>query len=129
LPPIERRRLAKRLSKDSGKDWNRLFELVPAVAALTMIALIVSVHKSLSPPRVVTALLLLGFFAYLFFGEPFLRHRIQRWVMQKRVWEALPRYCDACGYDLTANTSGVCPECGRAIETERKPEGTASPVE
>jgi hypothetical protein len=21
--------------------------------------------------------------------------------------------CPACGYDLTANTSGVCPECGR----------------
>ena len=35
--------------------------------------------------------------------------------------------CDACGYNLTANTSGVCPECGRAIGTERKPEETASP--
>jgi hypothetical protein len=22
--------------------------------------------------------------------------------------------CDACGYDLTGNVSGVCPECGRA---------------
>jgi hypothetical protein len=22
--------------------------------------------------------------------------------------------CLHCGYDLTANTSGVCPECGRA---------------
>ena len=22
--------------------------------------------------------------------------------------------CASCGYDLTANVSGVCPECGRA---------------
>ena len=25
------------------------------------------------------------------------------------------RFCPACGYDLTGNTSGVCPECGRKI--------------
>lgn len=24
-----------------------------------------------------------------------------------------PRACRQCGYDLTGNTSGVCPECGR----------------
>ena len=24
--------------------------------------------------------------------------------------------CVACGYDLTANTSGVCPECGMAVK-------------
>jgi len=26
-----------------------------------------------------------------------------------------PRQCLACGYDLTGNTSGVCPECGTPI--------------
>ena len=25
------------------------------------------------------------------------------------------RCCPACGYDLTGNQSGVCPECGRAV--------------
>ena len=25
--------------------------------------------------------------------------------------------CQSCGYDLTGNTSGVCPECGAAIST------------
>jgi rubrerythrin len=25
--------------------------------------------------------------------------------------------CRGCGYDLTGNTSGVCPECGRAVGT------------
>jgi hypothetical protein len=23
--------------------------------------------------------------------------------------------CDACGYNLTGNTSGLCPECGRRV--------------
>jgi predicted Zn-ribbon and HTH transcriptional regulator len=26
--------------------------------------------------------------------------------------------CQFCGYNLTANTSGVCPECGKAILNE-----------
>ena len=25
------------------------------------------------------------------------------------------RYCGRCRYDLTGNTSGVCPECGRHV--------------
>jgi hypothetical protein len=29
--------------------------------------------------------------------------------------------CRQCGYNLTANTSGVCPECGTAIPAEAKP--------
>ena len=26
-----------------------------------------------------------------------------------------PGHCQACGYNLTGNTSGVCPECGERI--------------
>ncbi|MCP4591532.1 MAG: hypothetical protein GY842_12380 [bacterium] len=26
-----------------------------------------------------------------------------------------PGYCQRCGYDLTGNTSGVCPECGEGV--------------
>ena len=29
-----------------------------------------------------------------------------------------PNACPSCGYDLTGNESGVCPECGDASETE-----------
>jgi hypothetical protein len=29
-----------------------------------------------------------------------------------------PNRCRACGYDLTGNVSGVCPECGTAIDHE-----------
>ena len=28
------------------------------------------------------------------------------------------RYCDKCGYNLTGNVSGICPECGRPIADE-----------
>ena len=27
-------------------------------------------------------------------------------------------YCSACGYSLTGNLSGVCPECGKAVAGE-----------
>jgi hypothetical protein len=26
-----------------------------------------------------------------------------------------PGHCPACGYDLTGNVSGVCPECGKGV--------------
>ena len=29
--------------------------------------------------------------------------------------ERAPGYCIRCGYNLTGNTSGICPECGEAI--------------
>jgi len=27
-------------------------------------------------------------------------------------------HCTHCGYDLTGNESGVCPECGRSVKCE-----------
>ena len=32
-----------------------------------------------------------------------------------------PGLCSSCGYDLTGNTSGVCPECGVAIAPADEP--------
>ena len=32
-----------------------------------------------------------------------------------------PGHCQRCGYDLTGNVSGRCPECGTPIEREGKP--------
>lgn len=29
-----------------------------------------------------------------------------------------PGHCAKCGYDLTSNTSGICPECGKLIPKE-----------
>jgi len=50
--------------------------------------------------------------AYLLFSRPPLRQRDEN-------------ACLTCGYNLTGNTSGICPECGNAIVpnnlVERKP--------
>jgi len=37
---------------------------------------------------------------------------ILRWFRGRK---PLPGHCRSCGYDLTGNTSGVCPECGSPI--------------
>ena len=38
------------------------------------------------------------------------------WYARRQLWRLLPHLCDGCGYDLTGNASGRCPECGRTIE-------------
>ena len=35
---------------------------------------------------------------------------VKRWI--RRVVLDLSPHCPACGYNLTGNISGVCPECG-----------------
>ncbi len=44
-----------------------------------------------------------------------------------RFWRKPPKpgHC-RCGYDLTGNTSGVCPECGRTTGTRLPDEGIAT---
>jgi hypothetical protein len=38
------------------------------------------------------------------------------WWFLRRGWHhAKPGLCTACGYNLTGNTSGTCPECGTAV--------------
>ena len=36
------------------------------------------------------------------------------WLLDRR---RPPGHCPKCGYDLTGNTSGLCPECGRAARS------------
>jgi hypothetical protein len=38
---------------------------------------------------------------------------VMRWRKRRR--RVAAGLCGACGYDLTGNTSGVCPECGLAV--------------
>jgi hypothetical protein len=38
-----------------------------------------------------------------------------------RCLRVLPGHCQNCGYDLTGNVSGVCPECGTAVPDARTP--------
>lgn len=36
------------------------------------------------------------------------------WWLDRRIIQ--PGHCRKCGYDLTGNVSGVCPECGMPNE-------------
>ena len=40
---------------------------------------------------------------------------------RRRRSRQLQGLCIACGYSLTGNTSGVCPECGRAVHSDPAP--------
>lgn len=43
---------------------------------------------------------------------PWLPRRIRAWRAGRRFRHGL---CMTCGYDLTGNTSGICPECGKRV--------------
>jgi uncharacterized paraquat-inducible protein A len=37
----------------------------------------------------------------------------------QRLYEREPGFCSRCGYNLTGNVSGVCPECGWKLPDDR----------
>ena len=39
---------------------------------------------------------------------------IWAWTRKSRA-ERAPGHCPRCGFDLTGNVSGVCPECGQRV--------------
>jgi len=42
-----------------------------------------------------------------------------RGPLRRRRWAATGR-CTCCGYDLTGNVTGMCPECGRSLSSRRR---------
>src|SRR4051812_10094305 len=42
---------------------------------------------------------------------------MRRWLRRRRL-RRHPELCPACGYDLTGNVSGRCPECGRPTQLD-----------
>ncbi|MEM7808504.1 MAG: hypothetical protein AAF561_10360 [Planctomycetota bacterium] len=40
---------------------------------------------------------------------------LARPTVQQIIRTRLSTHCDSCGYELTGNASGVCPECGRKV--------------
>lgn len=51
----------------------------------------------------------------------------QSWFIRRRLLGLIPHLCNPCGYDLTSNTSGICPECGREVSTPADSATEAAP--
>lgn len=66
-------------------------------------------------------------FYSLLFIPPIVGGSATRWFLRRSRSEIrfeFPR-CDSCGYNLTRNVSGICPECGKPTNatTEAQPKG------
>lgn len=64
-------------------------------------------------PRIVPMVILGGVGGFGFAAVLWI---VQRHLMQRYLWQRLPHLCNQCGYDLTGNTSGRCPECGQSMQ-------------
>jgi len=60
---------------------------------------------------------------------PILLFAIVSTILWRRDRYIPPGHCVRCGYNLTGNTSGVCPECGSVIRMFASQAGTVSPSE
>ncbi|MCC6359139.1 MAG: hypothetical protein IT450_10360 [Phycisphaerales bacterium] len=69
-------------------------------------------HASIAPAHVIVIPLWLLF---VLFGAP------AAWIWRRDCRRIKPGRCPNCGYDLTGNVSGTCPECGRAVASKPAP--------
>jgi hypothetical protein len=84
------------------------------VAAIAPVSLPAMAFESLGDWRIFHASLALLFPPYAIGFLFTLRLSWKRAWRRQRQARTAAGLCGACGYDLTCNTSGVCPECGRA---------------
>jgi len=57
-----------------------------------------------------------GYYSFLPMWCPFLSFTIPTYILWRRDRRHPKGHCQKCGYDLTGNESGICPECGSKIE-------------
>ncbi len=91
------------------------------VAAVTVRALLIAVADGLHAAGIQIAApadtILIGMMIGLPLLTAYLAARVTYKLMR---WETIDdpegRFCEHCGYDLTGNGSGRCPECGTAVQ-------------
>ena len=54
--------------------------------------------------------------ALIFFGTALVRLAIMTIREYRMIKRRRPMHCSTCGYNLTGNASGTCPECGTTIQ-------------
>jgi hypothetical protein len=107
LPRRQRRRIIRRIDGKAFRHWwVWLGHLICLIAMVVVNFVIIRSHFP-SWAEVVAVGVVAGAFA-----------RLARWLQASQaaiyLWAELDSLCLSCGYDLTGNTSGVCPECGTA---------------
>ncbi len=98
----------------SWVDWWEVYGFVlPSVGRDTESALIHSTHADpTSVSWMVTTIAIPCWFLFLLTAAP---TALLWWLDRRRI---RPTHCQRCGYDLTGNVSGRCPECGTPVKRE-----------
>lgn len=85
----------------------RFSKIVPSFYGISLTLFVIAVFAS----ELLGQFFAIGFMCAVLYG-PFLGMWIVD-VVKKSGLDSIKR-CQSCGYDLTGNVSGVCPECGVA---------------
>jgi len=121
--------LRRKSSRSRGDDRHRYartavsLEMIP-LAVIVVCCLLVGLLLSASPPSSGSArvvLLAIALPCTLLLVTSIIRWRELRSEKHyRRLYKREPGFCGRCGYDLTGNISGVCPECGWKPPDNRK---------
>ena len=109
----------KVLEEARKEEWSRLRFLLPILLAVPVIVFVLSFVPGITDRSLISTvlrLMLLLSVAFLFICALawLSRRSIQRSLWRKLAARGIP-CCMHCGYNLTGNVSGVCPECGEQI--------------
>jgi hypothetical protein len=105
-----------------GNRWKKRLSLIPALTLASAAFLLLLPLSGYLVYIALVPLVALGVFTrtpdglivgLLMAIAMLLAYLQARFVFMRLRWRFVePRYCIECEYDLTGNTSGVCPECG-----------------
>ena len=105
------------LLRASFRVWRVLFVLAAVAVCVTLIASFPSYDKAISKNGSLLAYVFFSLNAALYIAGALMLII----APLTRAFRRRPKagYCAQCGYNLTGNTSGRCPECGVAVPAHR----------
>src|SRR4051794_21950994 len=115
VPDVERERIWRAVQHRGNRHWQTWAAAAGYFASFYGMVWIVEPAVRHIRDRALTwggSPLLCGGIVYaggLMMQQVMLRH------LRPHIRRELPGRCRGCGYDLTGNTSGVCPECGAPV--------------
>lgn len=113
-----RRRAWKDVSREVRFEWQTI-ALVTTVTVTSGTVLLLLLFSFARDTGWTGEVLAFGSLAVVLVPTLLLLHVFDVRRVRKRLWSRLRHLCSFCGYNLTGNTSGVCPECGREIGEQK----------